>query len=928
MAFVKPTIVTGDLQTFGGDLLENGIRLSDKYAAILHTHDDTYLKKENNTFKFVESTGELNNQGSIEFISDSANSVKLSFDSLSGKGHGLVLSNINDNTDLFLSVNGDIYAKNFKGNSDTATILKSGAKINGVNFDGSRDIVIVDDSKLPISGGKLGGPLSIIGNISSSGLKVQSITGTDNTASINSDLYLQYGVNKKIFLGAYGTHFISENGAEYTGNAATATTLKNPKTITFNGDVAGAFSLDGSSDTSCKLTIVGEIDAAKLNGYTITDSYKNNSSNALVRTDAIGDIYTVGISTLAEANDSLNIKYAFYDSGDGFIRKCSPNRMKEHLSLNKVDNTSDIEKKVLSANKLTTGRTISISGAVEGSILFDGSSDVVINTVSSNVAWDSIKDRPNTFDASYHTHDVEDVPNLSSVAKTGNFYDLVNYPKNISAFVNDTGFITKFTDITGNAATATKASQDTNGNIIIDTYALKNNTVLTGIPTAPTAEVDTNTDQIATTAFVKSAISKSYDITHDQLDTINRLTEILSNGEEPATSLINGLSNKLDKNATAIAAKKLEFGANINDTLFDGSVNIKISNLIGIDDAGSNTKPSDYLYNNGQLKYIGIKSSSIIGLNTSEAGETSAIIALNKSVDTSLNNVEIAIGDNGSIFTRYGTGDIWSDWTEYVSKDKLVSDLSKHANEIKEYISNVESFNSIPTVNTTDGSNINHITNVDYVNNAISNATCDWNKVINKPNSYVPEVHTHDILEVKGLSNVAISGSYNDLKDIPTKLPANGGTADVANSVPWTGITNKPEKFEPINHKHWATEIRGLSNVAISGSYNDLKDIPQMDVSWPDIQNKPKINGIDISSSASVEIPISKEIIMFASSDSRWSQNSDGNYELTINTTKDALNIFRDVSGSYISVMVTQKKTNTGIVFISKDRFSGYIILI
>ena len=55
---------------------------------------------------------------------------------------------------------------------------------------------------------------------------------------------------------------------------------------------------------------------------------------------------------------------------------------KENIGLDKVDNTPDNEKNVLSATKLTFQRTISVSGAISGSSTFDGSADANIQVES------------------------------------------------------------------------------------------------------------------------------------------------------------------------------------------------------------------------------------------------------------------------------------------------------------------------------------------------------------------------------------------------------------------------------------------------------------------------------------------------------------------------------------------------------------------
>ena len=116
----------------------------------------------------------------------------------------------------------------------------------------------------------------------------------------------------------------------------------------------------------------------------------------------------------------------------------------------------------------------------------------------------------------------------------------------------------------------------------------------------------------------------------------------------------------------------------------------------------------------------------------------------------------------------------------------------------------------------------------------------------------------------------------------------------MANAVHWQSIIDRPMTFQPVKHMHEVADISGLETVAFTGSYNDLRDVPNDPILWNSIENKPRLNGVELIETENLEIPTSKEIIMFASSDSRWSTNSDGNHELTIETTKDALNIFKD----------------------------------
>lgn len=60
------------------------------------------------------------------------------------------------------------------------------------------------------------------------------------------------------------------------------------------------------------------------------------------------------------------------------------------MGLTNVDNTADSTKSVASANKLSTARTISLTGAVTGSVSFDGSGNASISTSVGTIPASSI----------------------------------------------------------------------------------------------------------------------------------------------------------------------------------------------------------------------------------------------------------------------------------------------------------------------------------------------------------------------------------------------------------------------------------------------------------------------------------------------------------------------------------------------------------
>ena len=80
---------------------------------------------------------------------------------------------------------------------------------------------------------------------------------------------------------------------------------------------------------------------------------------------------------------------------------------------------------------------------------------------------------------------------------------------------------------------------------------------LTGTPTAPTAAQSVNNTQIATTAFVKSAIAAMVGSAPAALDTLNELAAALGNDPNFATTMLNALSGKqpLDNTLTNLSGK-------------------------------------------------------------------------------------------------------------------------------------------------------------------------------------------------------------------------------------------------------------------------------------------------------------------------------------------------------------------------------------
>lgn len=120
-------------------------------------------------------------------------------------------------------------------------------------------------------------------------------------------------------------------------------------------------------------------------------------------------------------------------------------------------------------------------------------------------------------------------------------------------------------------------------------YALLAGPAFTGVPTAPTASAGTNTTQIATTAFVSTAVANLISAAPGALDTLNELAIALGNDPNFATTITNALAGKADLTlsnlsntttartnlglgtiATQAANNVAITGGNISGTVIDG----------------------------------------------------------------------------------------------------------------------------------------------------------------------------------------------------------------------------------------------------------------------------------------------------------------------------------------------------------------------
>lgn len=146
----------------------------------------------------------------------------------------------------------------------------------------------------------------------------------------------------------------------------------------------------------------------------------------------------------------------------------------------------------------------------------------------------------------------------------------ITVPTNNNQLTNGAGYITSAGSITGNAATATKATQDGSGNVIVDTYVTKGTSqTITGTKTFSGtgglnySGIETASSDAARPVWFAKNNSNGVPVINASKFTYNPGTNILTVGTVKAA---------LDGNAAS--ATKLQTARTINTVGFDGTANI------------------------------------------------------------------------------------------------------------------------------------------------------------------------------------------------------------------------------------------------------------------------------------------------------------------------------------------------------------------
>lgn len=149
------------------------------------------------------------------------------------------------------------------------------------------------------------------------------------------------------------------------------------------------------------------------------------------------------------------------------------------------------------ADKLTTARSISLTGSVTGTVSFDGSANVAIATSVGTSLQASLD-----LKAPLASPALTGTPTAPTAAVDTNTTQVAS-----TAFVvGQAGAATPIIDGTGTAGVSLRYSRQDHVHPTDTSRAPLASPALTGTPTAPTASTGISTTQIATTAFVRQEI--------------------------------------------------------------------------------------------------------------------------------------------------------------------------------------------------------------------------------------------------------------------------------------------------------------------------------------------------------------------------------------------------------------------------------------
>jgi hypothetical protein len=295
-------------------------------------------------------------------------------------------------------------------------------------------------------------------------------------------------------------------------------TLANLVKTTDTGTVTSGMILDGTivnADINASAAIadtkLGTISTASKVSNSATTATSANTASAIVARDASGN-FTAGTIT---ANLTGNVTGNVSGSAGSATGNAA------------------------TATALATGRTFQLTGDVEASgVTFDGTGNVSLTTVIGTGAIVNADVNSSAQIAYSKTNLTNSIVDADVNASAAIAWTKIAPSSTVSA--TELGYLDGVT-----SAVQTQLDSKLSTSTASSTYAPLASPALTGVPTAPTAAANTNTTQIATTAYVQTELTDLIGGAPGALDTLNELAAALSNDASYSTTITTALATKL-----------------------------------------------------------------------------------------------------------------------------------------------------------------------------------------------------------------------------------------------------------------------------------------------------------------------------------------------------------------------------------------------
>ena len=332
---------------------------------------------------------------------------------------------------------------------------------------------------------------------------------------------------------------------------------------------------------------------------------------------------------------------------------------------------------------------------------------------------------------------------------------------------------------------------------------------LTGVPKAPTAATGNNSTQIATTAFVSSALSAAISeimggAPSAALDTLYELGKALGDDANFAATMTQALATKVNLSGgtltgsitapsfigaltgNAATATKLQTARTINGVAFDGSANITIADSTKLPLAGGTIT--------GALTVNGLITAGSNGIKTAKIDSTSAVAFLNDNAAQNIHTGGVLVSNAYADSAKIPTNGIYS-------KGKIHTATSVEV-----------------------GSSVDGVKDTDYVRATIHPPTHtggDWEHTVRDDATYAYyklKYGTSGHLQLRSDGALSASGGFDGNASTATKLQTartialSGAATGTATS--FDGSTNISIAVTSLD----ATKLSGTASISTAGN--------------------------------------------------------------------------------------------------------------